>query len=60
MFRCGEQAITDVRGCHEDSNQLSTLQGYKPDNTTHVGHGGNTSDNNSRHGQRAGPGPTLP
>jgi hypothetical protein len=37
MFRFGEQAITHVQGCRRDLNQYSTFQGYKLDNTTHVG-----------------------
>jgi hypothetical protein len=60
MFRFDEQAITHVRGCHKDLNQYSTLQGYKPDNMTHMGLGGNMSDNSSWRDQRVGPGPTLP
>jgi hypothetical protein len=53
MFRFGEQAITHVRGCRGDTNQQSTLQGYKPDNMTHAGQEGTTSGNNSRRDQGA-------
>jgi hypothetical protein len=60
MFRCGEQAITHIRGCRGDSNQQSTLQGYKSDNMTHVGPEDTTSDNNSRRDQKVGPGLTSP
>jgi hypothetical protein len=45
MFRCGEQAITHIRGCCGNLNQYSTLQGYKPDDTTHVGPEGTMSGN---------------
>jgi hypothetical protein len=47
MFIFGEQAITHIRGCHGDSNQWTTLEGHKPDNTTHVGPEGTTSGNSS-------------
>jgi hypothetical protein len=43
--------MTHIQGCHGDSNQQSTLQGYKPDNTTHAGPEGTTSGHNSRRGQ---------
>jgi hypothetical protein len=51
MFKHSEQAITHIRVSHGDSNQWSTLQGYKPDNMTHTGQVGTTSGNNSRHDQ---------
>jgi hypothetical protein len=51
MFKHSEQAITHIRVSHGDSNQWSTLQGYKPDNMTHAGQVGTTSGNNSRHDQ---------
>jgi hypothetical protein len=60
MFKCNEQAITDIQGCCRDLNQLSTLQGYKPNNMTHVGQEGSTSGNSSRHDQRVELGPTSP
>jgi hypothetical protein len=51
------ESITHFRGCHRDSNQQSTLQGIKPDNTTHVSHEGATSGHNSRHDQGDDQGP---
>jgi hypothetical protein len=47
MFKHSEQDITHVRECRGDLNQQSTLQGYKPDNTTHAGQEGTTKGNNS-------------
>jgi hypothetical protein len=58
MFRCGEQAITHIRGCHGDSNQKSNLQGYKFDNATHAGQEGTMSGYSSQHDQRVGLSPT--
>jgi hypothetical protein len=60
MFKHSEQVITHIRACCGDLNQYSTLQGYKPENTTHTGQEGTTSGNSSRRGQRVGPGPTSP
>jgi hypothetical protein len=60
MFKHSEQAITHIRGCRGDSNQYSTLQGYKLDNTTHAGPEDTTTGNRSQHSQRVGPGPISP
>jgi hypothetical protein len=55
-----DQAITHFRGCYGDLNRTSTLQGYKPDNTTHMSHKGTMSGHNSLCDQRVGLGPTPP
>jgi hypothetical protein len=60
MFKHSEQGITHIRGSRGDLNQYSTLQGYKPNNTTHAGPEDTTSGNRSWHSQRVELGPTSP
>jgi hypothetical protein len=54
------QVLPISEGNHGDLNQQSTLQGYKPDNTTHAGPEGTTGGTSSQCGQRDEQGPPHP